>query len=68
VTDKSSLAPAKELTAWIVNVMKERGVLLSVDGPLHNVIKIKPPMVIAKEDCDFLAWNLDEVLSVCSQM
>ena len=32
--------------------MREKGVLLSTDGPLHNVIKIKPPMVLNKEDVD----------------
>ena len=31
----------------LVNRMKHRGVLLSTDGPLHNVIKIKPPLVFS---------------------
>ncbi len=29
----------------IVEKMKEKGFLLSTDGPLHNVLKIKPPLV-----------------------
>ena len=32
--------------------MKDRGVLLSTDGPEHNVIKIKPPMVFGRQDAD----------------
>jgi len=42
--------------------MKERCVLLSTDGPYHNVIKIKPPMVFSKADADLLISGLDWVL------
>jgi len=42
--------------------MKERCVLLSTDGPYHNVIKIKPPMVFSKADADLLISVLDRVL------
>jgi 4-aminobutyrate aminotransferase-like enzyme len=40
--------------------MKERGFLLSTDGPLHNVIKIKPPMVLTERDVDDTLTALDE--------
>ena len=43
--------------------MKDRGVLLSTDGPLHNVIKIKPPLVFSQTDADVLISSLDSVLS-----
>jgi 4-aminobutyrate aminotransferase-like enzyme len=43
--------------------MKELGILLSTDGPLHNVIKIKPPMVFTREDADLVVDRLDGVLS-----
>lgn len=46
----------------LVNRMKDRGVLLSTDGPRHNVIKIKPPLVFSREDADLLLGRLDEVL------
>ena len=32
--------------------MRENGVLISADGPDENVLKIKPPMVIKREDVD----------------
>lgn len=35
-----------------MNRMTRRGVLLSTDGPQHNVIKIKPPMVFRRRDAD----------------
>ncbi len=54
--------PAGQAAADIVNAMKERGVLLSTDGPAANVIKIKPPMVFARADADRLLTELDEVM------
>ncbi|MNY50932.1 hypothetical protein D3C86_1864820 [compost metagenome] len=46
----------------IVEAMKKRGFLISTDGPLHNVLKIKPPMVFNKENASAFLRNLDEVL------
>jgi 4-aminobutyrate aminotransferase-like enzyme len=43
--------------------MKARGVLLSTDGPFHNVLKIKPPIVFSKADVDFVVSELDAVVS-----
>jgi len=42
--------------------MKENGILLSIDGPLENVIKIKPPIVFSKENADLVVEKLDMVL------
>jgi 4-aminobutyrate aminotransferase-like enzyme len=43
--------------------MKERGILPSTDGPLPNVIKIKPPIILSRENADFLLHELDSALS-----
>jgi 4-aminobutyrate aminotransferase-like enzyme len=42
--------------------MRDRGFLLSTDGPYHNVLKIKPPLVFSRENADELVENLDVVL------
>jgi 4-aminobutyrate aminotransferase-like enzyme len=63
VRDRHTLEPAAEEASHIVNQMKERGILLSTDGPLHNVIKIKPPIIFSIENADFLLRELDAVLS-----
>ena len=47
----------------VVNQMRERGILLGTEGPLHNVIKIRPPMPFSNEDADQLVETLDEILS-----
>ena len=62
VRDRQTLEPAAREAAEIVERMKERGVLLSTDGPFHNVIKIKPPIVFSRADADFLLLNLNQVL------
>ena len=38
------------------------GILLSIDGPLHNVLKLKPPLVFDHDDADFLVETLDRIL------
>ncbi|MEO9022857.1 MAG: aminotransferase class III-fold pyridoxal phosphate-dependent enzyme [Ginsengibacter sp.] len=62
VKDRKTKVPALPEIDLIVEKMKERGFLLSTDGPLHNVLKIKPPLVFSKENADELVKNLEMVL------
>ncbi len=62
VRDRQSLEPAAREAAELVERMKDRNILLSTDGPLHNVIKIKPPMVFTRANADFVLESLDEAL------
>jgi 4-aminobutyrate aminotransferase-like enzyme len=64
VRDRQTLEPADREAAVLIEQMKERGVLLSTDGPFHNVIKIKPPIVFSKRDVDELISKMDVVLGV----
>src|SRR5689334_124030 len=52
-----------EEASGVVNQMRERGILIGTEGPLHNVLKIRPPMPFSIEDADQLVETLDEVLS-----
>jgi 4-aminobutyrate aminotransferase-like enzyme/Ser/Thr protein kinase RdoA (MazF antagonist) len=54
--------PATTKTAYIAERMKERGVLMSVDGPDNNVLKIKPPLCFSKVDANTLLENLKIIL------
>ncbi|MEM9594155.1 MAG: aminotransferase class III-fold pyridoxal phosphate-dependent enzyme [Acidobacteriota bacterium] len=63
VRDRGTLEPAAAEADEVVNRMKARGMLLSTDGPLHNVIKIKPPMVLTADDVDMVVRSLDDVLA-----
>ncbi len=63
VEDRETRAPDAGLAGAVVEAMKDRGFLLSTDGPDHNVIKIKPPLVISTSDAAQALGQLDEVLS-----
>ena len=62
VRDRQTLEPAAEEANLLVDRMKTRGILLSTDGPLHNVIKIKPPMVLTRDDVDMVIRAFSEVV------
>ncbi len=65
VKDRETLKPATELASDIVNDLRENGVLFSTDGPYGNVLKFKPPMVLSKDDADYLITELQNSLSRC---
>lgn len=62
VQDRETLEPAAEEAEEFVLRMKDRGMLLSTDGPFHNVIKIKPPMVLTVEDVEMVVRCFDDEL------
>ncbi|MCP3858763.1 MAG: aminotransferase class III-fold pyridoxal phosphate-dependent enzyme, partial [Phycisphaeraceae bacterium] len=63
VRDHETLEPADTEASAVIDAMRERGFLLSTDGPLHNVLKIKPPMVLTTGDVDGVLSSLDEVFA-----
>ncbi|MEO0468274.1 MAG: aminotransferase class III-fold pyridoxal phosphate-dependent enzyme [Bacteroidota bacterium] len=63
VNDPEERTPDAEKASYLANRMRERGILMSTDGPDHNVIKIKPPMVFNQQNADFLLENLRKVFS-----
>ena len=63
VRDRATLEPAQAEAKRLVEGMKRRRILLSIDGPLYNVIKIKPPLAFTEADCDRFLAALDEVLA-----
>lgn len=62
VRDSISLEPAAEETEYVVERMKDFKILVSLDGPLNNVLKIKPPLVFTKKNADRLVDTLDIIL------
>jgi len=57
----SDLQPLPSQTEYLANRMKEHGILMSTDGPDHNVLKIKPPMVFTMENAKELLFYLDKI-------
>jgi 4-aminobutyrate aminotransferase-like enzyme/Ser/Thr protein kinase RdoA (MazF antagonist) len=64
IRDRETLEPAVSEIDEIVEEMRNRGFLMSTDGPLHNVLKIKPPMLFNIENAAAFLTNLDEVLAM----
>jgi 4-aminobutyrate aminotransferase-like enzyme len=62
VLDRETLEPAPRQATYAVERLKQHGILLSTDGPLHNVLKIKPPLVFDTADADRLTSTLDKIL------
>ncbi len=58
--------PDAKITSFIANAMRKRSILMSTDGPDHNVLKIKPPIVFTKDHADHLLSNLEDLLLIIS--
>jgi 4-aminobutyrate aminotransferase-like enzyme len=63
VSDRSSRAPDRRLTSEVVNRMRDKGVLLSACAMGHNVLKIRPPLVLSADQAGLVIQALDESLS-----
>jgi 4-aminobutyrate aminotransferase-like enzyme len=63
VQDRDTLDPAADVASHLVERAKEEGILLSTDGPLHNVVKFKPPLPFSAENAERLVATLDNILS-----
>ena len=62
VKDRKTKEPARDAAANVLELSKDRGLIIGKGGLYGNVLRIKPPMCLTKDDADFLADCLDEVL------
>ena len=62
ILDSKSKEPAPLQAEYVVERMKSRKILLSTEGPGHNVLKFKPPMVFNHSDAQQLLTELEQVL------
>jgi 4-aminobutyrate aminotransferase-like enzyme len=64
VRSRETLEPAANETRYIVERMREQGFLVSTEGPLRNVIKIKPPIIFQKHHSVRFRHLLNDLLDV----
>jgi 4-aminobutyrate aminotransferase-like enzyme len=62
VRDRETRQPAGAEAGLVANRMRDQGVLVSTDGPFHNVLKIKPPLCFTARDAGRLVSTLDGIL------
>ena len=55
--------PMPEAVDVILEKLKDSGIILGKNGISRNVLAFMPPLVIAREDVDFLSDNLDKTLA-----
>jgi len=63
VRDRETLEPAAAEAEYVVNRLREERILIGTDGPLHNVLKIRPPMPFDLADADHFLTALDRILN-----
>lgn len=62
VRDRATLEPASGETSAVANRMRDHGVLVGVEGPLSNVLKIRPPLVFNETHVTQFIDTLDQAL------
>jgi alanine-glyoxylate transaminase/(R)-3-amino-2-methylpropionate-pyruvate transaminase len=67
VRDRRTKEPADREAAEVLELAKERGLIVGKGGLYANTLRIKPPMCITTADADFLVACLDEVLTLVSR-
>ena len=63
VDDKQRKAPHPTAAAHIKQILLRHNILISIDGPDHNVLKIKPPMVLGMSDINRFIIAFKDALS-----
>jgi len=63
INERETRAPASDQASYIVNRLRERGILAGTDGPHHNVIKLRPPLCFSDSDAMLFTSTLASVLA-----
>src|SRR6266404_4415540 len=62
VRDRETREPATEEADYVMNRLRDRGILAGTDGPHHNVIKLRPPLIFSESDADLFITTLEAIL------
>jgi 4-aminobutyrate aminotransferase-like enzyme/Ser/Thr protein kinase RdoA (MazF antagonist) len=62
VLDRETREAAPLQASYVVNRLRDCGILAGTDGPHHNVIKLRPPLVFTEADADLFVKTLDGIL------
>jgi 4-aminobutyrate aminotransferase-like enzyme/Ser/Thr protein kinase RdoA (MazF antagonist) len=63
VSDPVTRSAATAQAAYVVNRLRECGILTGTDGPFNNVIKLRPPLIISERDVDIFTQIFGSVLA-----
>ncbi|MEO1705283.1 MAG: aminotransferase class III-fold pyridoxal phosphate-dependent enzyme, partial [Pseudomonadota bacterium] len=57
--------PVPALASWLIEDLKDRGILAGVIGPDRNILKLRPPMPFGESHADLLITTLEDALAAC---
>lgn len=63
VSNRETREPDRATTSRVVNILRDKGILLSACAKGHNVLKIRPPLVLSSEQVDMVVQGIDEALA-----
>lgn len=62
VADQATRAPSAPEAKRITNALRELGVLVGIDGPYGNVLKVRPPLPFAREHAEMALAAMDKAM------
>lgn len=68
VCDRATREPDRETTSRVVNLLRDKGILLSACAQGHNVLKIRPPLILSREQVALVVQGLDESLAQAANL
>ncbi len=63
VADQGTRAPSAPEAKRITNALRELGVLVGIDGPYGNALKVRPPLPFAREHAEMALAAMDKAMS-----
>jgi 4-aminobutyrate aminotransferase-like enzyme len=63
VLSRETREPAPLQASYVVNRLRDRGILAGTDGPHHNVIKLRPPLIFSERDAASFCSTLESILA-----
>ncbi len=62
VDSRETRTPAPHQASYVVNRLRDQGILAGTDGPHHNVIKLRPPLIFSAADAARFTLTLASIL------
>jgi 4-aminobutyrate aminotransferase-like enzyme/Ser/Thr protein kinase RdoA (MazF antagonist) len=62
VLSRATREPAPLQASYVVNRLRDRGILAGTDGPYHNVIKLRPPLIFSEGDAALFCSTFEAIL------
>ena len=66
VRDRKSKKPDRATATRVVEILRDRNILVGIAGPYGNILKIRPPLCFEREHADLLVKALFDSLTILS--